>query len=75
MSERAVRRMTEAEFLESQLHQELQCELVGGLPRAMTGARFRHDVVPLPVLGIPLSLPRLYRSVELRPRPRPVADG
>jgi len=29
--------------------------------------------VPLPRLGVVLSLARLYRSVELRPRPRAVA--
>ena len=45
MSERAARRMTEAEFLEWQLHQERRYELVDGVPRAMTGARFRHDRV------------------------------
>lgn len=45
MSEHAVRRMTEAEFLEWQLHQELRYELVDGFPRAMTGARIRHDRV------------------------------
>jgi len=45
MSERAVRRMTEAEFLEWQRHQEHRYELVDGVPRAMTGARFRHDRV------------------------------
>ncbi len=45
MSERAVRRMTEAAFLEWQLHQEQRYELVDGVPRAMTGARFRHDRV------------------------------
>ncbi len=43
MSERALRRMTEAEFLQWQRHQELRYELVNGIPRAMTGARFRHD--------------------------------
>lgn len=45
MSEHAARRLTEAEFLEWQLHQELRYELVDGFPRAMTGARFRHDRV------------------------------
>jgi Uma2 family endonuclease len=45
MSERAARRMTEAEFLEWQRHQDLRYELVDGTPRAMTGARFRHDRV------------------------------
>lgn len=45
MSERAARRMTEAEFLEWQRHQERRYELVDGVPRAMTGARFRHDRV------------------------------
>ncbi|HVC58921.1 MAG TPA: Uma2 family endonuclease [Acetobacteraceae bacterium] len=45
MSERAVRRMTETEFLEWQHHQEMRYELVDGVPRAMTGARFRHDRV------------------------------
>ena len=37
--------MTEAEFLEWQRHQEQRYELIGGVPRAMTGARFRHDRV------------------------------
>ncbi len=37
--------MTEAEFLEWQLHQQQRYELVDGVPRAMTGARFRHDRV------------------------------
>lgn len=45
MSERAVRRMTEAEFLAWQRHQEERYELVDGTPRAMTVARFRHDRV------------------------------
>jgi Uma2 family endonuclease len=45
MSERATRRMTEAEFLEWQRHQAHRYELVDGVPRAMTGARFRHDRV------------------------------
>ena len=45
MSERAARRMTESEFLEWQGHQELRYELVDGAPRAMAGARFRHDRV------------------------------
>jgi Uma2 family endonuclease len=45
MSERAVRQMIEAEFFEWQLHQEVRYELVGGFPRAMTGARFSHDRV------------------------------
>lgn len=52
MSERAVRRMTEAEFLEWQLHQEQRYELVSGVPRAMTGARFRHDRVVVNASGI-----------------------
>lgn len=47
MSEHAVPRMSEAAFLEWQLHQELRHERVDGFPQAMTGARFRHD----PVLG------------------------
>jgi len=154
--------MTEAEFLEWQRHQEQRYELVDGVPRAMTGARFRHDrglvnafgtlldaleaidspcrpftadiavrvptgdlrrpdvavycplfdedamvsnrprlvvevlsestedtdqhvkvdeyqhmdaVVPLPLFGVSLSLARLYRSVELRPRPHLVSEG
>jgi Uma2 family endonuclease len=45
MSDRAARRMTEAEFLEWQRRQEQRYELVDGAPRAMTGARFRHDRV------------------------------
>lgn len=45
MSELLARRMTEAEFLEWQRHQEQRFELVDGAPRAMTGARFRHDRV------------------------------
>jgi Uma2 family endonuclease len=45
VSERAARRMTEAEFLEWQRHQDLRYELVDGTPRAMTGARFHHDRV------------------------------
>ncbi|HUB16980.1 MAG TPA: Uma2 family endonuclease [Acetobacteraceae bacterium] len=45
MSERAISRMTEAEFLEWQRHQDRRYELVDGMPRAMTGARFRHDRV------------------------------
>lgn len=45
MSEAALRPMTEAEFLDWQRHQALRYELVGGVPRAMTGARFRHDRV------------------------------
>ena len=45
MSERVTRRMTEPEFLEWQRHQDLRYELVDGTPRAMTGARFRHDRV------------------------------
>jgi Uma2 family endonuclease len=45
MSERAARQMTEPEFLEWQRHQEVRYELVDGTPRAMTGARFRHDRV------------------------------
>jgi len=45
MSERAMRQMTEAEFLEWQRHQAQRYELVDGVPRAMTGARFRHDRV------------------------------
>jgi Uma2 family endonuclease len=51
MSERAARRMTEAEFLEWQRHQEQRYELVGGVPHAMTGARFRHDRVLGNVFG------------------------
>ena len=45
MSELVVRRMTEAEFLVWQLHQEQRYELVDGVPQPMTGARFRHDRV------------------------------
>jgi len=45
MSERAMRQMTEAEFLEWQRHQAQRYELVDGVPRAVTGARFRHDRV------------------------------
>jgi Uma2 family endonuclease len=45
VSERAARPMTEAQFLEWQRHQELRYEFVDGAPRAMTGARFRHDLV------------------------------
>jgi Uma2 family endonuclease len=45
MSERAVQRMTETQFLEWQRHQDQRYELVDGVPRAMTGARFRHDRV------------------------------
>jgi Uma2 family endonuclease len=37
--------MTEAEFLEWQRRQGQRYELVDGVPRAMTGARFRHDRV------------------------------
>jgi Uma2 family endonuclease len=34
-----------------------------------------EDVVPLPRLGVSLALARLYRSVELRPRPRLVTGA
>lgn len=45
MSERTIRGMTEAEFLEWQSHQELRYELVGGFPQPRTGACFRQDRV------------------------------
>ena len=51
MSERAISRMTEAEFLQWQRHQERRYELVDGVPRAMTGARFRHDRVVINATG------------------------
>jgi hypothetical protein len=36
--------MTEAEFLAWQSGREQRYELVDGVPRAMTGARIRHDI-------------------------------
>lgn len=45
MSEPLATRMTEPEFLDWQSSQENRYELVDGVPRAMTGARFRHDRV------------------------------
>jgi Uma2 family endonuclease len=45
MSAHATRRMTIDEFLAWQMGQELRFELVDGQPRAMTGARLRHDRV------------------------------
>jgi Uma2 family endonuclease len=45
MSDRARRHMTEAEFLDWQAGQEERYELVDGEPRAMIGARFRHERV------------------------------
>jgi Uma2 family endonuclease len=47
-----------------------------GENRAWQSTRYQSldDVVPLPRLGISLSLVRIYRSVELRPRPRLVSN-
>jgi Uma2 family endonuclease len=45
MSAPATRRMTIAEFLAWHLEQDDRFELVDGQPRAMTGARIRHDRV------------------------------
>jgi Uma2 family endonuclease len=43
-SEAVRKRMTEAEFLAWQSGQDQRYELVDGVPRAMTGARIRHDI-------------------------------
>jgi Uma2 family endonuclease len=45
MAEHTIDRMSEAEFLEWQLRQDLRYELVDGQPHAMPGARFGHDRV------------------------------
>ena len=45
MSAHATHRMTIDEFLAWQMRQEQRFELVDGQPRAMTGARIRHDRV------------------------------
>jgi Uma2 family endonuclease len=55
MSAHATRRMTIDAFLAWQMGQEQRFELVDGQPRAMTGARIRHDRVVanlLRVLGV-----------------------
>jgi len=61
MLQHVITRMTEAEFLDWQLGQTDRYELVDGQPRAMTGARFRHDRVLGNVFG---SLQRALRSVN-----------
>lgn len=45
VSDRAVRQMTVEEFLVWQTSQDQLYELVDGLPRAMAGAKLRHDRV------------------------------
>src|SRR5487761_2458502 len=51
MSYAADHRMTVAEFLDWQQHQELRHELVDGRPVAMAGARQRHDRITANALG------------------------
>ncbi len=45
MLQHVITRMSEAELLDWQLGQTDRYELIDGQPRAMTGARFRHDRV------------------------------
>ncbi len=60
MLQHVVRRMTEAEFLDWQLDQPDRYELVDGEPRAMTGARIRHDRL---VVNAMAALQRRLRDV------------
>jgi Uma2 family endonuclease len=55
MAERARLRMTEAAFLDWQLGQSDRHELVDGEPRAMTGAKFGHDIVLVNATSLLLS--------------------
>ena len=67
MSDQAIRRMSTEEFLDWCRHQDERYELVGGIPRAMTGATRLHDQVLMNAHGILYNKLRGHRCRPFSP--------